>query len=161
MSGKSPGEPPINRKVESHSSYLTNVEIHRLFGLVDKLAITASNSMHISSINAYYNAVEQTYLNMTGLIPDNDVEDIENMRTMYARILELIESDPRCRTRKAVRSLLKIAREFNFRLRKGPQMQEYFFRMGIKKTKGLDSIRFFNKNSIFSKSKKKNGTAED
>ena len=52
----------VDRKIDSHSSALTNKAVSMFKLEIDRLGLQAANSLHLSSINAFYNAVEQWYL---------------------------------------------------------------------------------------------------
>lgn len=138
--------------IESHSSYLNNKRITVLLFGIDQLALQASSSMHIKSIQAYYNAVEQLYLNVASIL--SDVEDIEDTRNKYRLLLQAVESDERFRTAKVLRLMLQLTRQFNFKMTTGLQDREFFFRMGSRQAKGLKNIKFFDQSIFGSRGKK-------
>jgi len=44
-----------------------------LLAHIDQLALQSGNNLHVTSINAYYNAVEQLYFNVASAIEENIV----------------------------------------------------------------------------------------
>jgi hypothetical protein len=131
------------KKIESHSSYLNNQRLNILFLEADKLALECGKSMHITAVTAYYEAVEHIYLCIEKIVQDK--EAIDDIRKKYARILYFIESDPTCRTRKALVMLNQFTKQFFSQLHGELQRYEFFFRISISQPKGLNNIRFFDK----------------
>jgi len=144
--------------IESHGSYLTNQRMTLLFAEIDRLALQSANSLSFPTINAYYNAVEQVYLNVTTILGNTD--EIEKTREKYNRVMNLINSHPKAQTRNAVDLMLKITKQFNHQVVKGLQALDYFFRVGSRQQKGLKNIKFFDESIFGGKSDNGNGNED-
>jgi hypothetical protein len=138
----------LNNTIESHSSLVTNKRVGMIFIEIDRLGLIASNTLHISNINAYYNVVEQLYINIKDVLGDDLIKKCEDERQKYSKVMELVEDDASCRTKKASRLMVNIVKQFNSYIVSGLQKYQYLFRLGIRETKGLKNINFFEK-SIF------------
>lgn len=134
--------------IESHSSYLTNKRLQMLMYMIDTLGPAASNSLLPHDIMAYYNAIEQVYINTTELLEEDDFNKCEGLRTRYNKILAIMDEYPQTQNTRTSRLLLSTTKEFNHTLISGLQRREYFFRMATKQPKGLKNMNFFSQ-SIF------------
>ena len=135
--------------IDSHSSYLTNREMHILFIQADSLSLTASTTMHYQDIVAFHNAVDLIYANVSSVVAGS-IDEINKLRKTYKQIKNLVQNDPRFRTHKALEFMLDLTREIYIKVRQSLQTSEYFFRISKRQTKGLSSIGFYVNDSIFS-----------
>lgn len=143
--------------IESHSSYLTNRSVVGWFTLIDYLGFSAANTLQFDKILSYYNSVEQLYLGKAiSVLPDDTRAEIEKIRIAFVRIVDALESNPKIRTRKALKIILDLVKKYNFLLSSGLQDREFFFRMASRQTKGLKNIHFMT-NSIFNTGGDKDG----
>ena len=142
--------------IDSHSSMLNNKRLIGLLMLVDQTAIVASNSLCFGAVKEYYNATEQAYINACQVCdPSLLKDDIEPVRKKYCMLLNLIESNPAYRTKKALELLLSYVKDFNYHLITGLQDMNYFFRTSSKMPKGLKHIGFLAGNGIFTTRREK------
>ena len=140
-------------RIDSHSSFLNNKRVQMLLMEIDRLALVSGRTMLVGDINAYWDSVEQLYLNVSD--PLSNKADIEEVRQSFSSLITLINNDKQYRTRKAIRLMRELAKKFNYLVITGLQQNQYFFRMGIRETKGLKNIKFFG-DGIFGKGGKEN-----
>lgn len=134
------------KKIESHSAALNNQRIQFLLIQIDQLALSASNSLGFKTINSYYNSVEQLYINIKDVFQDNSQvkKHIEDVRKQYHESYDLIVSNPSAQTMKGLNHLMRLTRKYNSNLITALQSElEYFYRTGIRETKGLLNIPFY------------------
>lgn len=134
--------------IESHSSFINNKIIGMARVEVNRLALIAANTLYIKNLQAYYNAVEQMYIDVASVLPDESVKEIEDLRKKYNFLIELVEKEETLQSLKALRLILKYTKKIHFTLINGLQERDYWFRIASKPTKGLKNISFFEK-SIF------------
>lgn len=134
-----------SKKIESHSSGLNNKRIQILLTEIDALALNASNGLHISSIHQYYNAVEQLYLNVKDVfVNKKHVQQIDGVRERYHFVYDLVLNNPSTQHSKSLRYLSRLVRKYNSNIITAMQSDlEYFFRMGIRESKGLMNIKYY------------------
>lgn len=146
-----------NKKIESHSSYNTNKLVNMWKAEIDALGLQASNSMHLSNIIGFFNAVEQWYIGVKDVLGNKD--DLEKLRQSFLKLLDLIEENPQYQTRRSLKMLLRITKQFYSDIITGLQKHQYFFRFGVPNVKGLKNVRFF-EGSVF-KAGRDRGSEED
>jgi hypothetical protein len=156
--------PIVNKKLDSHASYMTNRAVNLFKMQIDVLALQAANSLHYNHINSFYNAVEVWYLSLKDLMKDTDEKNyrtqIENIRKMYKALQEKINTDGRFRTRRSLQLLFNLAQEFYSLIISGMQEYQYFFRLSNISHKGLGKIHFIS-DSIFKTGAKKDDRAKE
>lgn len=136
----------MNKKIESHSAALNNKRIQMILIEIDQLAMTAGGSISFGSIQNYYNALEQLYINIKDVFEDR--AEIKNqlikVREEYHMSLDLIMTDSRAQTVLALHHLFRLCKKFNSNMITGLQAGlEYFYRTGTREIKGLMNIPFF------------------
>ncbi len=137
----------FGENIDSHSSFNNNLRLQGLLIKIDATGEMSSNTCHLSHIVQYYNANEQLYINIRDVLSNQ--EEIDKLRVFYHKTLGLIETDSRCRTKKALRLLLQVCKEFNFQLISGLQSMKYFFRTSRAQVKGLKNVSSLIDESIF------------
>lgn len=154
--------PGISKKIESHGSFLTNRRINALFMEVDACALKANRHFHVSSIVAYFSALEQIYINVEDIILDEKVfKEIEEARKDYYFAETLQNTHTKYHTAKLLLFQLRTLRAYNRLLVHGMQKDmEYFFRTGQRQRKGLQRINF-HRDSIFSTKRDKDAAGKE
>lgn len=127
-----------------------------LFGRIDSLALAASSSLSFSTVNAYYNTIEQVYINVASVLKNATIDKIEGLRRKYRKISEIIMDTPKARTIRSLDLLFKIARNYNSEICYGLQEFDYFFRVSSRQPKGLGQIEFFDQSIFGAQSEGKN-----
>lgn len=144
--------PIVNKKLDSHASFMTNRAVNLFKMQIDVLALQAANTLHYNHINAFYNAVEVWYISLKDLMKDTEDKNyrtqIEKTRTFYKALQEKINTDARFRTRRGLQHLFNLAQEFYSLIISGMQEYQYFFRLSNISHKGLGKIHFIS-DSIF------------
>lgn len=139
-----------NRKIESHSSLLTNRGVMGQKFYIDELAMHASNSMHYSKIREFYNAVEVWYMGIKDILDENVIERIKKSREEYETLARLVFKYPKqFQNYKVLQQMLNRTKEIYSEIISDLQRYEYFFRVGTRQQKGLGKIDFGD--SIFRK----------
>jgi hypothetical protein len=108
---------------------------------IDKTALLSSNTLKYGNIIYYYNTVDQLYINVKGILHENQIKEIEIIRKSYNNILEMINVYPKTRGFKALNKLNHFAKEFNSIIYQELQKQKYFFRTGKTKQKGFKNAQ--------------------
>ena len=144
---KDPAAPRLS--IDSHSSFLNNQRIQKRLIDVDATAIAASTSLTLQSVNAYYSCIEQLYINLADVIPEDKRQKIEEARANYNYIMRLLDSEPLTRNRKTLQVCLQLCKSINYLIISGLQDFDYFFRIGNKQTKGLNNVQWFLGETIF------------
>lgn len=134
-------------RVDSHSSLRNNDRVQVMLFKIDAAGSVARNTLHLNFVMAYFNELEQLCINVAEILPNLD--KVEKVRISYRKILGLIESDDKCRTRRALRLLLDCCTEYNLLLVSGLQKMHYFFRLSKPQRKGLKNMSEVFSESIF------------
>lgn len=132
-----PGENPLPKRIESHSSYKNNERIQAILLAIDQAGVAASNSMQFSDMRAYYNVVEQFYFNVRGVLGDDELTNGDLLVKRYYQIIDILDNDQNARTKKALRDILRTIKQLNLLIIDGLHKLDYFFRMGNRQLKGL------------------------
>ena len=144
-----------SKKIESHSSFLTNKSVNMFKMQIDILGLSASNSMRFQDINSFFNAVEQWYIGLKDILEEEYFKQIESKRVLYFRLRELVETDTRFQNKKTLYLMLATTKQFYSLIISGLQKSEFFFRIGSRNVKGLSRMEFFG-DTIFGANKDAN-----
>ena len=152
----------IPKKVESHSSNLNNQRIITLLIMIDSAAIKAG-SLNFNSIQAYYNVVEQVYLNTKDIYTDSQIiDDIADIRKKYHFFYDLLIQSQEYQGVKTLLILYRISKKFNSLIITALQKDlEFFFRIGLHDRKGLKEIKFYDDSNAELTEKEINEVLED
>ena len=135
-------------QIDSHSSKINNQRIIELLALADKLSINAGNNYAYPDINAYYNILEQIYINIAPALNESYLKEIEELRKNFSKLKYFVMHYKKYRIMKTFETMFSFCRQFNFKLISGLQHHNFFFRVSKIAPKGLNNIKFFQPKQI-------------
>jgi len=127
-------------QIDSHSSFINNKRIIEWFAIIDALGLKASNSLHISEISAYYNAIEEMYFNIESVVLEEDRKKFNQIMAVWRKTMAAIDNNPKLRTKKALEFMLNVAKDFKRSVVGELQRGQFFFRVSERNTKGLGNV---------------------
>ena len=138
------------READSHSSGVNNKRLQYLLFDIDNKSKVAHESLNFYAIQSYLHSIEQFYINVREIYTPKEVEESDYLWNRCNKIIEIIEYNPKCRTKKALKDLLNTTKLFNLSVINSLHTKNYFIRMGKKQIKGLNNI-MKSKESIFTR----------
>lgn len=129
-----------NTIIDSHSSGLTNKEMHLLFLHLDSTAIQTAASPDLQTVEHFYQSLDHVYGIIESIMPDANILKIRKIKEQYEQILNLIDTDKSIRTKRTLRYMHTLCKEFHREIRSGLQKYGYHFRIGKRETKSLTAI---------------------
>ena len=154
-------EPRQNQTMDSHSSFVNNKRLQMLFMQADSLGQAASNSLHYSAIQAYWNIIERIYtMNFRSILITEDDQAKhtgDKLVNEYYKKIEEIEEDPTKRTIKTLREILFVVKKLEMLVMMQIQLRfQYFFRFSSRQMKGLENVEMYDENIFSTKKGQKN-----
>ena len=130
-------------QIESHSSWLNNKRIITLQYQIDQYYNLASDTLSFQFVNAFYNRVENLYVNVKDVLRSEFKDEIIAASDNYNKLKGMIDLDSRYRNKKVLNKMLQHAKIMYDQIISGLQYKRFYFRMLNTSNKGLKHMNIF------------------